>query len=111
LILSWRSQSRISDRLPLYPLLYLSFQVLILTNSTTIEKVRTIDLTECLPDITSNIISASPEHYLLPSDIFEDIVFTAINELIDDFSLDPDKYLKPHHQAKIDRVAHDYIHS
>jgi hypothetical protein len=79
-----------------------------MTNTTT-AKVRAIDLTDCLADITSNIISASSEHYLLPSDIFEDAVLTALNELIDDFAIDPAKYLKPHHQAEIDRIAHDYL--
>ena len=43
-----------------------------------------IDLSECLTEITANIIHDS-EHYLLPSDIFEKAVLEAINDLIDDF--------------------------
>ena len=49
------------------------------------EKVLTIDLTECIPDLTANLIAASPDHYDLPPDIFESLVFEALNDLIDDF--------------------------
>lgn len=80
-----------------------------MTNTTT-AKVRTIDLTECLPDITANTIHNS-EHSLLPSDIFEPLILQAINDLIDDFALDPHNYLKPHHQEEIDRIAHHYLNS
>lgn len=69
-----------------------------------------IDLTDSLPDITANIVNDS-EHYQLPSDIFEDAVFTAINELIDDFALDPDSYLKPKHQRQFEQIAHEYLNS
>jgi hypothetical protein len=61
----------------------LIFSGLLIMMNTTTAKVRAIDLTDCLADITSNIISASPEHYLLPSDIFEDLILQAINDLID----------------------------
>ena len=44
---------------------------------------RIIDLTDSLADLTANIIYDS-EHYLLPSDIFEDAILGAINDLIDD---------------------------
>ena len=54
-------------------------------NSSTIKDYpHIIDLTDSLPDITANIIHDS-EHYQLPSDIFEDLVFQALNDLIDDF--------------------------
>lgn len=78
------------------------------TTSTT--EARVIDLSECLADITANIIHNS-EHHLLPSDIFEDAVFQALNELVDDFALDPHNYLKPHHESEIDRIAHHYLNS
>ncbi|MEM9509841.1 MAG: hypothetical protein AAGA16_19525 [Cyanobacteria bacterium P01_E01_bin.35] len=71
---------------------------------------RTIDLTDSLPDITSNIIHDS-EHYQLPSDIFEDDVFQALNDLIDDFAINPEKYLKPHHQQHLDVTAQQYLNS
>lgn len=76
----------------------------------TIIKSRIIDVTDSIPDITANIIHDS-EHYQLPSDIFEDLVFQALNDLIDDFALNPDKYLKPHHYQKLDHLAHHYLHS
>jgi hypothetical protein len=46
-------------------------------------KVRVIDVTECIPDITTNLIASSSEHYDLPPDIFEDLVFQALNDVID----------------------------
>lgn len=78
---------------------------------TTNSIVRTIDLTDCIPDITTNIIHESSEHYLLPSDIFEDVILQAINDLIDDFALNPDQYLKPHHHSEINRIADEYLNS
>jgi hypothetical protein len=45
--------------------------------------VRVIDVTDCIPDITANLIAASPEHSDLPSGIFESLVFEALNDLID----------------------------
>jgi hypothetical protein len=73
--------------------------------------VHIINLTDCIPDITANIIHKSSEHYLLPSDIFEDVTVQAINDLIDDFALNPDKYLKPHHHSEINRIADEYLNS
>ena len=67
-----------------------------------------IDLTDSLADITANIIHDS-EHYLLPSDIFEDAVLGAINDLIDDFANCPDRYLKPKHLKQIDSIAAKYL--
>ena len=59
---------------------------------TSIDKHRIIDLTDSIPDITANLIDDS-QHYQLPSELFEDAVFQALNDLIDDFANDPDKYL------------------
>lgn len=67
-----------------------------------------IDLSECLTDITANIIHDS-EHYQLPSNIFEKAVLEAINDLIDDFADCPDRYLKPKHLKQIDKIAADYL--
>jgi hypothetical protein len=73
--------------------------------------VRVIDLTDGIPDITANLISDQPEHCHLPPDIFEDLVFKALNDLIDDFALDPHKYIKPRHETAIDSIAHQYLNS
>lgn len=71
---------------------------------------RIIDLTDSIADITANLIHDS-EHYQLPSDIFESLVFQTINELIDDFAANPDNYLQPKHQQQIDSIAHQYTES
>lgn len=71
---------------------------------------RIIDLTDSLPDITANLIHDS-KHFQLPSDLFEDILFEALNELIDNFAINPDKYLKPHHQSQLDGIAQEYLNS
>lgn len=73
-----------------------------------VDKHRIIDVTDSVPDITANLIHDS-EHYLLPPDIFENIVFEALNELIDDFAQNPESYIKPHHQTQIDRTAQQYL--
>jgi len=68
---------------------------------------RIIDLTECIPDITTNLIVDS-EHYQLPSDLFEEALLKALNDLIDDFARNPNQYLKPQHLTEIDRIAGEY---
>ncbi len=63
-----------------------------------------LDLSDSVPDITANLIHDSRFNQL-PSDIFESVIFQALNELIDDFALHPDKYLKPKHYSQIDAIA------
>ena len=74
------------------------------------ERVRIIDVTECIPDITDNYIIES-EYSEIPADIFENLVFQALNDLIDDFANNTDKYLKPDHKTEIEQIAHDYLNS
>ena len=69
-----------------------------------------IDLTDAIADITENIIHDSG-YSDLPSDIFVDAVKRAINDLVDDFALDPHKYLQPKHFKQIDTIAHEYLNS
>jgi hypothetical protein len=45
------------------------------------------------------------------TDAFEDLVFQALNDLIDNFAQEPNKYLQPHHQDVIDRIANEYVNS
>ena len=73
-----------------------------------LDKHRIIDLTDSIPDITANLIHDS-QHHQLPSELFENAVFKALNDLIDDFASDPDQYLKPHHQTLLDRTAERYL--
>ena len=72
---------------------------------------RIIDLTDSLPDIAANLIYDNPELNQLPSDIFEDAVFEALNDLIDEFAQNPDKYLKPHHETQLNQIASEYLES
>lgn len=74
------------------------------------QQQRIINLTEAIPDITSNLIVDS-EHYQLPSDLFEDVLFEALNDLIDKFSLNPNLYLEPKHYHKLDAIAEEYLNS
>ena len=69
-----------------------------------------IDLGDAIADITANIIYDS-EYSQLPSDIFESAVMEAINDLVDDFALNPDSYLKSKHLKQIDDLAHEYLNS
>jgi hypothetical protein len=67
-----------------------------------------VDLSESIPDITTNIIHDS-RFSQLPSDIFEPVILKALNDLIDDFALLPDKYLQREHRSQIESIAHDYL--
>ena len=71
---------------------------------------RIINVTESFPDITANLIVDS-EHYLLPSDLFEGVLFEALNDLIDKFARNPHQYLEPRHHQKIDHIAQEYLDS
>ena len=74
------------------------------------EEKYQIDLSDAIADITANIIYDS-EYSQLPSGIFEKAVMRAINDLVDDFALNPDKYLKPKHLKQINEIAHHYLNS
>ena len=67
-------------------------------------------MTESVRDIAANLIYGGEYHHL-PSDIFEQLIIELINDLVDDLASDPQKYLKPHHETKIDRIAHQYLNS
>lgn len=71
---------------------------------------RIVDLSDSLPDITANLIQDS-EHFQLPSDIFEDLIYQALNDLIDDFAQNPAYYLKPPHETAITCIANNYLNS
>ena len=85
-------------------------QIKDLFNSASPVSNYSIDLNDCLEDITTNIIHDS-EHFLLPSDIFEDAVFEAVNDLIDEFAQAPDRFLTSRHTQRLDDIAHAYLNS
>ena len=78
--------------------------------STTRSPSLIIDLSDAIADITENIIQDS-DHYQLPSDIFENAVMRAINDLVDDFAINPHKYLQRKHLKQIDAIAQEYLNS
>ncbi|BAZ47060.1 hypothetical protein NIES4102_42210 (plasmid) [Chondrocystis sp. NIES-4102] len=67
-----------------------------------------IDLCDAIPDIAANLIYQS-EFNNFPPDIFEQLVFEILEELIERFSSDPKDYLLPKHQEKIEQIAYDYL--
>jgi|GEM_PF-1894252 len=75
------------------------------------ENDYSIDVNDCLEDITANYIADSTEHYQLPSSLFEKVVFQAMNDLIDDFAQEPDRFLKNRHAQQIESIAHTYLNS
>ena len=74
------------------------------------QQQRIIDLTDALPDITSNLVVDS-QHYNLPPSLFEDLMFEALNDLVDKFALNPNHYLEPKHYEKMTAIAAEYLNS
>lgn len=70
-----------------------------------------IDVKDCLEDVTANFIAESTEHYQLPSDLFESVLFQAMNDLIDEFAQEPDRFVKNRHLKQIDSIAQAYLNS
>jgi hypothetical protein len=79
-----------------------------MTHQTATATQYSIDLSESIPDITNNVIHDSRFNQL-PSDIFEQVIFQALNDLIDDFAQIPDKYIQAKHHSQIESIAHDYL--
>ena len=78
------------------------------TQAKTIDRI--IDLNDSLADIAANLIYGGQYHDL-PSDIFEELVLKVINDQLNDLAADPQKYLQPHHETELDRIAHQYLNS
>ena len=53
----------------------------------------TISLSDCLEDIAENFIYAESEYSQVPSFVLVPLMFEAVNDLIDKFSNDPEKYI------------------
>ncbi len=69
----------------------------------------TISLSDCLEDIASNFIYAESEYSDVPPFVLIPIMFEAINDLIDEFSNDPEKYISDRLREKIDEVVAEYL--
>ncbi|VEP17132.1 conserved hypothetical protein [Hyella patelloides LEGE 07179] len=53
----------------------------------------TIALEDCLEDTAENFIYAESEYSQIPSFVLVPIMFEAINEWIEEFSTNPEKYI------------------
>jgi CRISPR/Cas system-associated protein Cas10 (large subunit of type III CRISPR-Cas system) len=68
-----------------------------------------ISLSDCLEDIASNFIYAESEYSDVPPFVLIPLMFDAINDLIDEFSSNPEKYISKALRQKIDEVVAEYL--
>ena len=69
----------------------------------------TISLSDCLEDIAENFIYAESEYSQVPSFVLVPLMFEAINEWIEEFSTNPEKYISDRHRQKIDEAVREYL--
>lgn len=70
-----------------------------------------IDLDYCIADMANNFIYANEKYEVLPPSIVQSSMFEAINELLEDFSTEPQKYVSDHIIQNLDRKLGDYQES
>ncbi len=64
----------------------------------------TISLSDCLEDIAENFIYAESEYSHVPPFVLVPIMFEAVNDLIDEFSSNPEKYISDRLREKLDET-------
>ena len=69
----------------------------------------TISLSNCLEDIAENFIYAESEYSHVPSFVLVPFMFEAINDLIDEFSTNPEKYINDRLRQRIDEAVSEYL--
>jgi hypothetical protein len=69
----------------------------------------TISLSDCLEDIAENFIYAESEYTHVPPFVLVPIMFEAVNDLIDEFSTNPEKYINQSLREKLDEVVSEYL--
>ncbi len=69
----------------------------------------TISLSDCLEDIAENFIYAESEYSQVPSFVLVPLMFEAINEWIEEFSTNPEKYISDRLREKIDEAVREYL--
>ncbi len=69
----------------------------------------TISLSDCLEDIAENFIYAEKEYSHVPPFVLVPIMFEAVNDLIDKFSSNPEKYVSHALRQKIDEAVSKYL--
>jgi hypothetical protein len=69
----------------------------------------TISLSDCLEDIAENFIYAESEYSQVPSFVLVPLMFEAVNDLIDEFSSNPEEYVSDRLRKKIDEAVSEYL--
>ena len=69
----------------------------------------TISLSNCLEDIAENFIYAESEYSRVPPFVLVPLMFEAVNDLIDEFSNNPEKYISDRLRQKIDEAYREYL--
>ena len=69
----------------------------------------TISLEDCLEDIAENFIYAEKEYSHVPPFVLVPIMFEAVNDLIDEFSNNPEKYLSDRLRKKLNETVSEYL--
>lgn len=67
-----------------------------------------INLNDCIEDMADNLVYRT-EFDDIPSDVFSPIIFELINDIVDDISTSPEKYIKPKHQKLIEQTYQKYL--
>ena len=68
-----------------------------------------ISLSNCLEDIAENFIYVESEYSQVPPFVLVPIMFEAVNDLIDQFSSNPEKYLSDRLRQKLDEAISEYL--
>ncbi len=68
-----------------------------------------ISLSDCLEDIAENFIYAENEYSQIPSFVLVPLMFEAVNDLIDEFSSNPEKYMSDRLREKLDEAVNEYL--
>ena len=69
----------------------------------------TISLSDCLEDIAENFIYAESEYSHVPPFVLVPIMFEAVNDFIDEFSTNPEKYISARLREKLDETVSKYL--
>lgn len=67
-----------------------------------------IDLDFCIADMADNFVFDNREYEELPASMVQSFMFEAINELIDDFSSEPQKYVSDRLSERMEETLAEY---
>ena len=76
---------------------------LLRTEATKHQSSYNIDLEFCIADMADNLVYSREEYIDLSPTVVESFIFEAINELLEDFSTDPQKYISDRIFRELDR--------